>query len=44
MSRPGLNSPEEDLHPIIQSPGEVRDFYERCARQSRLVAPAGGRQ
>lgn len=44
MSRPELNSPEEDLHPIIQSPGEVREFYERCVRQSKLVAPVGGRQ
>ncbi|MFE6777984.1 serine hydrolase domain-containing protein [Streptomyces sp. NPDC057702] len=37
----GMNTPDEDLERVFQSRDEVRAFYERWARQSKLVAPPG---
>ncbi|MFH8610014.1 serine hydrolase domain-containing protein [Streptomyces sp. NPDC018029] len=37
----GLNTPEEDLQRVFQSRKEVREFYERWARQAKLVSAPG---
>ncbi|QXE38667.1 beta-lactamase family protein [Streptomyces sp. GMY02] len=37
----GLDTPDEDLQRVFQSREEVHEYYERWARQSKLVAPVG---
>ncbi|MFK4066308.1 serine hydrolase domain-containing protein [Streptomyces sp. NPDC029674] len=37
----GLDTPEEDLQRVFQSRDEVREFYERWARQARPVSAPG---
>ncbi|MFF5715327.1 serine hydrolase domain-containing protein [Streptomyces buecherae] len=37
----GLNTPEEDLERVFQSRDEVREYYERWARQAKLVSAPG---
>jgi CubicO group peptidase (beta-lactamase class C family) len=37
----GLDSPEEDVHRVFQSRDEVHEYYERRARQAKLVGVPG---